>query len=156
MSGSSESVTRSIRELGRITQQLRIVGTAILVVTLINFGILLWIVAQAARPAYAEAQNLNSLPNIIFAMATIVALGIFETLRKRGNAIFQEVSDELQWHLGRTRDLDRPEERPFLDARVALRTFSAASELPLVPGRFSAAVYAALSLCIAVGSVVVR
>ena len=140
----------------QITRQLRVLGTAVLLVTLINFGLLLWIIAQATRPYHDEFQNINSLLNIVLAMGTIVALGLFETLRKRGNAIFQELSDELQWHVGRPRGPGQPQERPFLDARVALRTFSAASELPLIPGRFSAAAYAVLSLCIAFGSAIIR
>lgn len=156
MSTGPASVTRSIRQLVQITQQLRILGTAVLLVTLINFGFLLWIIARVARPGYGDFQDINSLPSIILAMGTIVALGLFETLRKRGNAIFQELSDELQWHVGRPQAPGQPQERPFLDARVALRTFSAASELPLIPGRFSAAAYALLSLCIALGSVLVR
>jgi hypothetical protein len=40
-----------------------------------------------------------------------------------------------------------------LEARVALRTFSAAAELPLVPGRFGGAIYALLNLIIAVVAV---
>jgi hypothetical protein len=150
----SSPVERSVAELRFISQRLRLMGPLILLVTLGNIGVLLWGIGRTAP--YGSYQESIAVANIVIAMATIAALGFFETLRKRGDAIFQELSDELQWHVGRrTPDYldDPPTTRPVLEARVMLRTFSAAAELPLVPGRFGGAAYACVSLLIAVLSV---
>jgi hypothetical protein len=156
---STDSINRAVSELRFITGRLRIFGTVTLVATVINIGILFWAVYLVARPKYfIETRSFEGgssliVVSIIIPMATIILLSLHETLRKRGDALFQELSDELQWHVGRRLESDMPRERPLLAARVSLRAFSAASELPLVPGRFGGAVYAGLNLTLAVTSV---
>jgi hypothetical protein len=152
----SIDLDESVRELRFITRRLRLVGPLLLLVTLVNIGVMLWAIERSARsPRYVEYSELPVTLNVAITIATIATLGLFETLRKRGDAIFQELSDELQWHLGRRGFEDAPRERPLLEERITLRTFSAATELPLVPGLFGGAIYAALNLMIAVTSVLV-
>ena len=72
-----------------------------------------------------------------------------ERLRRTGDVLFQEIGDELQWN---TRAEKVPpgkgaaNERPPLEARVILRRFAQGTDLPLVPGRFGPAVYAAFNI----------
>lgn len=93
-----------------------------------------------------------SMVAIAFSL-TVLNIGMalwFETLRKRGDAIFEEVSDEFQWHIGKKyadssggeTDLARPQ----LDVRLALRDFARSAELPLFPGRLGPAAYVAVNL----------
>jgi hypothetical protein len=171
-------MTGSARELLRITRRLRLIGALVLVVTSGSFGVLLWSIAQSQYRYVSDAQFF-ALLNIAVAMSTVGLLGAFEVLRKRGDAIFQEMSDELQWYVGRSaprdhprggsagsghprgrstltsRESTNPQERPVFEARVALRTFSAAAELPLIPGRFGGAIYAALNLAVAIAAVLI-
>jgi hypothetical protein len=79
---------------------------------------------------------------------TILFLAVhFETIRKRGDVLFKEISDELQWNV-RFSDPDgtAPPRRPSFDARLALRSFAHASDLPLVPGRYGPLAYALVDL----------
>lgn len=152
----SSPIERSIRELTYVSRRLQFMGPTVLLVTLVNLGVLLW--GIGANASYYGYQAPLAIINIVIAMATIAALGFFEALRKRGDAIFQEVSDELQWYVGHSESRglslrEAPSERPLLEARVVLRTFSAAAELPLVPGRLGGAAYALLNLVVAVAAV---
>lgn len=145
-------IFESIRELESVAGVLRRLGPIVLLVTLANVGTLLWAIVQSVQGAFVEFEEALALLNIVMAMGTIACVGWFETMRRRGDAIFQEVSDELQWHVGRAEYREAPPTRPLLKARVALRTFSAAAQLPLIAGPFGATGYAALNLAIALTS----
>jgi len=145
------SLRGSVEELHWISRSLRRLGTCILIITLVDVGMLLWGLSRGIGSGYGGQSSLL-LSIIVLAMANIAALGFFESLRKRGDAIFQELSDELQWHVGRPSGEGVPQNRPLLEARIAMRTFSVAAELPLVPGRFGGAVYAILNLWLAVAA----
>src|SRR5207248_3149729 len=76
---------------------------------------------------------------LLMAFVTLFFAIHFETIRKRGDILFKEISDELQWNV-RFSDPDSPgtapPRRPSFDARLTLRSFAQASDLPLVPGRY--------------------
>lgn len=81
-------------------------------------------------------------------IATIVSVTLHETNRKQGEAIFEEVSDELQWHVRYLGEYDKApssNSRPELRARVTLRSFTRTTDLPLIPGSFGPALYVAVS-----------
>lgn len=151
----TSSVEHAVGELAHLTRRLRIFGLVALTITVVNIGTLFWVIFLTARSRYIYVEGGNSLvlTSIVFTVGTVVILSLFEALRKRGDVIFQELSDELQWHVGRRSGSEVPRERPLLDARVSLRAFSATSELPLIPGRFGGAIYAALNLSITLTSV---
>ena len=149
--GNDGSVERSVAELSHVAHRLRRMGQLILLATVVNIGVLIWEVGRSARWDHSSDESLMIL-SICISAATLASLGLFEALRKRGDAIFQELSDELQWHVGRSFGGPPPLERPLLHARIALRTFSAAAELPLVPGRFGGAIYAGLNLWVALAA----
>lgn len=90
----------------------------------------------------------------LFVVASATALW-FETLRRRGDALYDEISDEVQWHIGReyASSINQPVSeapRPPLRYRIELRSFAKASDLPLAPGRFGPAVYVALNVTLVV------
>jgi hypothetical protein len=85
--------------------------------------------------------------NLLSAL-TVIALLYFERLRRRGDTLFQELSEELNW-FSRPRDLNEsvvPYNVPPIDIRVALRTYTRMTDLPLVPGKFGPATYALVCL----------
>lgn len=157
-----EAILESAFVLGRVSTRLRTVGPVALVLSLANLAILLWWVARSNRWDYSVEESL-ALTNLAVTVTTISVLGYFESLRKRGDAIFQELSDELQWYVGRSGSHsvfedaprgDSPRERPLLEVRLAMRSFSAAAELPLFPGSLGGAFYAVFNLLIAIASAV--
>jgi hypothetical protein len=147
--GTADLVERSVAELSHVARRLRLIGQLVLLATVANIGVLLWEVGRSTSHGRKESLAILS---IAMAVATLAGLGVFEALRKRGDAIFQELSDELQWHVGRRSVTAVPWERPLLHARIALRTFSAVAELPLLPGRYGGAIYAGLNLSVALAS----
>jgi hypothetical protein len=59
-------------------------------------------------------------------------------MRRRGDIIFEELSDELQWNFKKTMKsestVDR-KDRPGFQARLALREYTTSIDLPLSRGR---------------------
>ena len=80
--------------------------------------------------------------------------------RRRGNILFEEISNETQWHLvqgqsdGASAYHSPADERPAMETRIIMRQFVAACEWPLVPGRYGGTVYAGLCLLLLVGPLI--
>lgn len=74
----------------------------------------------------------------------------FEMVKKNGEAIFEELSDEFQWNLrsGKRGNLSPSALRPPLELRVELRSFLSASNLPLAPERSGPLIYMLLNLLV--------
>lgn len=130
------------RRLGRVGA-LAFIATALHVVVL---------VVTYLRLLYFMWAVLASLALLVGAAAAALW---FETLRKRGDALYDEISDEVQWHIGRAylSSADQPAvdmPRPPLRYRVELRSFAKASDLPLAPGRYGPALYVALNVALVV------
>jgi hypothetical protein len=87
-----------------------------------------------------------------FAFLNIVILIGYERLHKRGDTLFDEISDELSWFTQPSRGQPSvgpaPVATPPIDVRVALRSFTRNADLPLVAGRFGPAVYGLVNLLI--------
>jgi hypothetical protein len=96
-------------------------------------------------------------------LVTIAAIGVsalnalfysvtFESRRKEGDALFKEISDELQWYIRFERAetsktaSSAPEHRPDLGARLTLRTYAQTSDLPLIPGAYGPLLYALINI----------
>ena len=72
-------------------------------------------------------------------------LVMYDNSRRRGDALFEEASDELQWNLTKTLKNDdsyNRSERPALKARVILREYSTSIDLPLARGKNGILIYA--------------
>jgi hypothetical protein len=65
-----------------------------------------------------------------FLACSLFIVWVYETGRKQGQIVYQQLSNELQMRV----------EFPY-DYRVALRSWSAVEDLPLVPGRFGPLAY---------------
>lgn len=76
--------------------------------------------------------------------ASLALIVFYESLKKRGEALFEEISDELEWDVRGSEGRQSAEGRPELRARIALRTFARTTDLPLIPGKYGPAIYAVL------------
>lgn len=149
LSGASPQTTDEyLATLGRITVNLRTYGLYLLLLTVLN---VITVVVLASRIGLPFT-NIGFLSfEIAFTSMTILCAALHDTLRRKGEVLFEEISDELHWRQKETHldsVLARPdqEDRPTLDARVILRSFAYASDLPLIPSKFGPAIYVAINL----------
>lgn len=130
-----EDLEEYIYQLQRIARWLRLLGLVILSTTLFNLGV----VGAAAVRILPPSIGLQ-MSSILFVSAVLLAM-MFEQLRRRGEVIYGEVTDELH------RTHNEPHlERPRISFRIALKNFASSMELPLIPGRFGASLYLLLDL----------
>jgi hypothetical protein len=135
-----ERVSLSLRKSGRLAFIFTIVNLAFAILSLL-YG------ARLDRPTHWSVLAWS----LISGMCASALVVMCESWRKQGDALFEEISDELQWNVRGARLLkDKPlvKERPELQARVVLRTFARASDLPLIPGKFGPAIYVAVNLLV--------
>jgi hypothetical protein len=141
-------------ELRQSSFVLRVLGVALSLGTAIA---ILW-APSAIAP---EKSSYSSDDFLIWAFLVggnvLLALS-FESFRKRGNALFEELSDEFQWHLGSEKKLfDKiGPTRPPIELRVTLRSFLSATDLPLAPGRFGPLIYTIINVILFVLGAVIR
>lgn len=143
---SPRGIDDYLMDLHRTTLNLRVLGLQILSLSVLN---LCGFIAMAG--IFADRAVLFVCITVL--TGTIILCAAFhDAMRRHGEVLFEEVSDELQWQ--RTEAKNRPRrlgemqqgDRPTLDARVTLRSFSYVADLPLVPGKFGPGIYVALNL----------
>jgi hypothetical protein len=88
---------------------------------------------------------------IMFEVVNFFLIVIYDSRLKQGNAIFEEISDELQWNINKTswdntKTSATAEKRPELETRIILRTYARTTDLPLFPGKYGPAFYIFLSI----------
>lgn len=136
----------SIRYLSKITRYLRLSGYLIFLITSFNLILVLSSLSPGIFP-FREA----SMFSLLFTFVCLTLTIYYETLRKRGEAIFEETSDELQWHIGYRNSLFNKEassKRPDLEIRIILRSFARTTDLPLIPGKFGPVLYIGINILI--------
>jgi hypothetical protein len=139
-----------LHELGHRAIRLRTLGLSSAVMTFVEVAAVL--AAVGVLPLRVTITIAEALPTIVVGIGgvALMLLVVYDTTRKRGDALFEELSDELQWNVvngsqgGSKPGPDR--ERPPVDVRVRLRDYARATDLPFVPGRFGAAAYAAIDI----------
>lgn len=91
---------------------------------------------------------------IMFLLINIIVLFSYDRKIAKGDALYQEISDELEWHvrteLGSKRNSpsapQASKDRPGLFVRLTLRDFVLASRLPFVRGSQGLAFYLAFNV----------
>ena len=150
---NKSGLSEEIDHLRSITELLRVVGWACPVFTFLNLSVISLGTPLQLRP---DAIVICSMLALACALLCVVC---FESLRKKGDAIFAEVSDELQWRIrpvkksridinGKKALEHWSKDRPTLKVRIVLRSFSKASDLPIIPGQFGPAVYSGINVLI--------
>jgi len=130
-----DNIEEFIYQLRRIAMRLRALGFVMLLTTLLNLSILFSIAARFF-PQYLGVQ----FAAILFVSAVLLAV-LFEQLRRRGEVIYEELTDELH-----RAHRDPEYERPRLSFRIALKTFASSLEVPLIPGRFGISIYLLINI----------
>ena len=142
-----ERLTRVLRPLGLLCFTFTITCLILSFYTALNLS-------RAFKEPYVSSGFASYYKSFFYASLLTGGLGLilvmfYEMLRKQGESLFEEISDELEWHVEGVRVTDRASdvvERPHLHARIILRSFARTTDLPLVPGKFGPALYAGVNL----------
>ena len=147
---------KSLYRLERLTRVLRIVGLFCFSLTVLCVVISFLTLFNLSR---VDSQYLSSnfrsyyrsyfYASLVAGILALILVVFYETLRKQGESLFEEISDELEWHIlaePSKQSASPTGERPSLSARIVLRSFVRATDLPLVPGKFGPSLYAGINL----------
>jgi hypothetical protein len=140
------SLEVALEELAHQGQKVSSIGKFFFFSSLINFACT---IAVFAYPLIVAVFNLDSsggfglrdLLSLTSALMTTLVFalsGFYDTNRRKGEALYNELSNEMQIMIG------------VLDFRLALRRWDQAAGLPLVAGRHGLAIYLALNLLMTV------
>jgi len=132
------TTTRLDREAQRITVSTVLNGLACILTT-VRVG---WVVRYGSI-------NFAFLSGIISATILISVLR-YERIRRHGNTLFEEISDELQWQLFQNVSKLGKGQRPSLEVRLALRTYNESAQLPFFGGKRGGQIYALLNISITI------
>lgn len=151
-----ESKTKNLQtyldELNKITKIIAtfsylIVGASLLglVLSFLNFYNTFWL-----KKSFGQESVIFDFI-VLIPVCALFLLIIYEFMRKKGNTLFSEISDELEWNLktGESRD-----ETPSINARIILRSFVNASELPFFRGKYGAGIYLLINVVSLIFSVI--
>jgi hypothetical protein len=137
----------ALRQLRHLTKRLRLISNAVIGITLLHIAYslfsMVYVIIAADVSRYSEYQTAR--PFLIFFEVTILAgslitLLIYDRLIAEGEALYQEISDELEWYISRQSRKKRPlKSRPSLSqtASVDSKTANGARSRPLDELRFS-------------------
>ena len=129
--------------------RLRRFSVWVLFATLLNFGLALTVIVIASSVGRhlvtPAAIVLVALPIAGF-LLSLGALAMYDQTRRSGNALFDELSDEMEWHIGARAIGAPPRDPPLLAARLLLREYATSTDLWLVPGRLGPGFYALANL----------
>lgn len=129
-----------ISGLERISGRMRIVSVLIMLITLANMVLTLWTIHGISMSNLSDwSISENTAGVLFFTTAAVIAIVLFDFLKRRGDAYFEELSDEL--HGSKISDEDFS-----LGARIIMRSYSNHSSLPLIPGRFGAGIMAGANI----------
>jgi hypothetical protein len=151
LKGLPHSLRESLTLLDALTVRLRFLSIFVFTITLLNIAsVLATIALMKFRFSLLVAMNTTIIiVNASLFVISLLAIVMYESWRRRGDAVFEEISDEIQWNVGyRDRETSEkyPDQSPPIVARVMLRNFARTTDLPLVPGKFGPAIYAAVNV----------
>jgi hypothetical protein len=154
-----DDIDEALHELRMVTHRVRMNANLVTAITLTHIAYSIFSIVYTAmasdtsrysayyvfRPGFIAAE-------IILLVTIIMALLRFDRAISRGETLYQEVSDELEWHISVTRKKTPVKEsrfmkdRPGLQVRLLLREFVSSSRLPLVRGDLGVAYYLTLNV----------
>ena len=133
-----EDFEREVDFLARFSSRMRVLGLALALITFLNFLTVLWYLISRHGFCLEVDYGIDFRVLISATLRTIaICIGVLHDFhRKRGEALFEEVSDELHWHIRPSGfgDADVATARPPLRVRVVLRSLVNSADLPLIPG----------------------
>jgi hypothetical protein len=138
--------------LGYQTHKIRVIALMVVSVTAVNLvlSILVIFVAVLFESVRFDSRLQFSLigPPIVLLISALGTLYLYDQRRGYANALFEEISDELEWRLKAvakdeetTPSHEISRESPRLRARIILREFVLTTDLPFGHGREGAGFY---------------
>jgi hypothetical protein len=145
-------VEKSLYSLDKITRILSSYSRIILVVTFINLILSIIVLLQVnyySSKNYSSGDSFTVSFTLFFcyisSLLILGALYLYESTRKRGEVLFEEISDELEWYVDKSVN-KTSSIRPEIDARISLRSFVKTTDLPFVSGKSGPAFYLILNI----------
>ncbi|MBL8230948.1 MAG: hypothetical protein JNL98_20810 [Bryobacterales bacterium] len=138
---SEPTVEGAIRRLSSIRERLSSLGLIAASITIVHFILAFWPPRSVNYAGRTEADVEYGVALGVFAVLAVV---LHEALRKQGDAIFEEISDEFH-RIGRSAETA---DTRALSARITMRSFTISSDLPLVPGKFGPSFYAFVNIAL--------
>lgn len=142
------SLNNALSKIERVSQVLRQFGIVVLSATIISFGVMFVVLLMGERPK--GGFDWLAACSLLLGCVALYGCASHEMWRKRGDALFEEISDEVERGIVSVagEPVFEGESNLLLRARLALRDFAHASDLPFIPGKFGPTVYAAVNLLI--------
>ncbi|HEY0459224.1 MAG TPA: hypothetical protein VGC97_08820 [Pyrinomonadaceae bacterium] len=156
----------NLKRLSVISSYLRLFGLTIVSFSFLCIG--LTIILGVGKSIFDNNDYYSSSPDIlsrmgktqagmvftfliIFEILNFLFVVIYDSRLKQGNAIFEEISDELQWNINKAPTQSNSssavaDNRPELETRIILRTYARTTDLPLFPGKYGPALYIFLNI----------
>lgn len=148
----------SLKELDFITARMRKIALIIFAFTLFNIFFPVFIFSGALYTLVTKVFTDREYPYgttnasiviwIIILFMTLIMIYIYESFRKKGDVLFEEISDELEWNVKNHPENQGGNERPEINARISLRSFVKTTDLPFIPGKFGPAFYLVFNVLI--------
>jgi hypothetical protein len=151
-------LNENLELLTKTTRRLRWYSQIILISSLMStMGVILaWLVRRTYFFNFV-ADGGVMLPLFVIFLTLLISSAVtaffstvlYEACRRRGDVLFEEISDELQWRIppqaptGLKSRIDSSVAamRPHLNVRITLRTYAKTTDLPLFPGKFGPGLY---------------
>ena len=156
--------TQLLNRLRTATDSLIPLSRMCLIVTLMNVAFAFFSVASIRIIVRLNDQGILLLSAIVgtLVIAAVIVLFNFDQRRKSGDAIFQELSDELEWSPHQTyslaspptRSYDGANELPRATVRLAVREYLLASALPFASREGGVRSYLAVNVTLSFGLLV--
>ncbi|MGV0047288.1 hypothetical protein ACRU13_21745 [Mycobacterium colombiense] len=124
---------RGAEQLRFATRQTRSLGLIAMVLTIFVLSVSVFLLAYVQRFRYGAAPYISLAPAAIAVVAAIVLMTV-ERAQRRSDAIFDELTEELQYRISLPGP-DRSTRRAPVEARMAMRDYSTGRTLPFLPNR---------------------
>lgn len=157
-----EDLEHGLLDLRKVSYRMARLSIMIAALTACNVASFLFMAGSMARSGYSayQASFVVLGVSLVVGGSALVAVVLFENLRKRGDVLFEEISDEFLWNAGsrstESRVPSHPEERPPFNTRLYLRSYTRTADLPLFPGRIGPGLYAVVNLLTMVAAFLFR
>jgi hypothetical protein len=144
---SLKSLEQNLALLERVTRRLRYLGILIVILT---FTCLLFSALITNGVFYIGNDGFYVPIYFLYIpfFSSLLSIIFYETYRKHGDALFEEISDELQWHIDGSKTAAISEKKPRLQSRIILRNYARTTDLILIPGKYGPAMYALINIAI--------
>lgn len=147
MEGPDEDLEYGLYGLQARAARLRFLSIAVILSTALNFIVAIVTLVATSSVHFLDATVIGFIAaSTVLLAASLLSLAMYDQGRRVGDALFEEISEELAW-----RDTDEKvsgRSPPKLRARVTLREYARTTDLLFVTGRLGPGLYAVTNVVI--------